>query len=911
MKRKLTLLSILSIIILSTNAQNSLQWEELGPKNVGGRTRAILLDHRDASRSTVYAGMVSGGLWKSTDHGATWQQLLSVYTCAAVTCIAQDGNGRIYFGTGEGLAMPEGTSRGSGSVGNGLHFLYGNDQDSILPSTMPTYLSNSVTWSMINRIAINPINPLDIYAAISDFGGTGGLEHSLDGGNTWIVIGSATAPISGLTNNYNGAADVKFSADGNYIFASVGLEYNFFPSNNLIISHDGRHTFSYVNDTSFPVNIWRIEIGTAPSDPLTAYISMAGSVGAFAGVWRTSDGGTTWMKIGSPTGVLTDVFGNDGQGWFDNAIAISPSNSGMIYLGGIELYSYTDLAGWTLASTYNGNINYHLPNWIHEDIQTIVFNDQDSDEMYIGCDGGIFKSINASSSFPNPTYIESNEGYNTVQNYSVAADLNGNVFGGTQDAGNFLVNINQGAEQLGTVDGVYTEISHFDSTVFIGGYIEGREYRSSTRGIAWISMFDSIIDPRHYDEPSICGEPQGAGNAPFITAFWLAETKNATNSVSNVPFVDNISHNAGDVVTVTSYIGQAFQDTLTAPLPAGDTVYVTDRLQSRLYFATSCGLWMTPDILNFGRTPRWFRITSSADDVKSFAFSATGDTIYLGRNSIVTRISGLNSVPFDSFPVGQNNIVMTGYPQYQEVNISVTTPGRFIEGLDVDVHDPGHVLCAVAGFTAPGTPHVYVSMDADSTWTAVDGNLPNMPVYQCVIDAYNSNHYIIGSEMGFWDSYDGGTTWTEQNGGIVVREPIYRLRQQTYLSDQCYALYAGTHGRGMWRCTTITAEQATCTVVPLGISSPTEMAYNNAMLLYPNPMDDKGKVMIELAEPSDVTLRVVDMTGRILQETLHSHLSEGANTLDLNTSSLSDGSYLVVARLSKGQTYTRTLVVAR
>jgi hypothetical protein len=165
--------------------------------------------------------------------------------------------------------------------------------------------------------------------------------------------------------------------------------------------------------------------------------------------------------------------------------------------------------------------------------------------------------------------------------------------------------------------------------------------------------------------------------------------------------------------------------------------------------------------------------------------------------------------------------------------------------------------------------------------------------------------------MGFWDSYDGGTTWTEQNGGIVVREPIYRLRQQTYLSDQCYALYAGTHGRGMWRCTTITAEQATCTVVPLGISSPTEMAYNNAMLLYPNPMDDKGKVMIELAEPSDVTLRVVDMTGRILQETLHSHLSEGANTLDLNTSSLSDGSYLVVARLSKGQTYTRTLVVAR
>ena len=320
---------------------------------------------------------------------------------------------------------------------------------------------------------------------------------------------------------------------------------------------------------------------------------------------------------------------------------------------------------------------------------------------------------------------------------------------------------------------------------------------------------------------------------------------------------------------------------------------------------------MTPDILDFSHTPRWFRINSLSDDVKSFAFSTTGDTIYIGRNSIVTRISGLNSVPFDSFPTGQNNIVATGYPQYHEVNTTVTSAGRYIEGLDVDVHNPSHVLCAVAGFTAPGTPSVYASTDAGTTWTAVGGNLPDIPVYQCVIDAYNSNHYIIGSELGFWDSYDGGTTWTEQNGGIVIREPIYRLRQQNYLSDQCYALYAGTHGRGMWRCTTITAEQANCTVVPLGINSPTEMVQSNNLQIYPNPMDDNGKAILELSESSAVTLQIIDMTGRVLQETLHDRQKEGTNTFDLNTSSLTDGSYLVVASLSNGQTLTRKLVVAR
>jgi hypothetical protein len=239
----------------------------------------------------------------------------------------------------------------------------------------------------------------------------------------------------------------------------------------------------------------------------------------------------------------------------------------------------------------------------------------------------------------------------------------------------------------------------------------------------------------------------------------------------------------------------------------------------------------------------------------------------------------------------------------------VTTAGRFLEGIDVDINDPTHVICAIAGYSSAGTPHVYQSSNSGNSWTPVTGTLPNMPVYQCVIDAYNSSHYIIGSELGIWDSYDRGATWAEENDGINARVPVYRLRQQGYLSDQCYSLYIGTHGRGMWRSTTLTTASG-CSVDPLGISTAT--AEINNLLVYPNPVSGaSGRVVIDLEKASPVTLRVIDMPGRLMTETSYSNLPAGRNELALNTSGLASGTYLVVSTLASGETMTRTFVVAK
>ncbi|HWY99026.1 MAG TPA: hypothetical protein VNY36_08075, partial [Bacteroidia bacterium] len=121
-------------------ATMGLNWTNLGPTNIGGRTRAILIDKNDPTHNTVFAGGVSGGLWKSVNGGASWNTINDNLSNICVSSIAQDSSGNIFIGTGEGFSLyVEGEAFSTGILGGGMFESTDDGKTfTLVPGTQPT-----------------------------------------------------------------------------------------------------------------------------------------------------------------------------------------------------------------------------------------------------------------------------------------------------------------------------------------------------------------------------------------------------------------------------------------------------------------------------------------------------------------------------------------------------------------------------------------------------------------------------------------------------------------------------------------------------------------------------------------------------------------------------------------------------
>lgn len=894
--------------VYASRSALNLQWEELGPDDVGGRTRAILIDKRDPTNQTIYAGGVSGGMWKSLDGGNTWNKLPNWNQWLAVTCIAQanDANKTIFIGTGEGLAQPFGTSLNSGTAGNGIFRLDNEDNPTLItPDEFSVRGSqNDGVWSLVNRIAINPRDPNQLAAATGK-----GLYQSDDGGNTWYASILPTALLN------KPAADVKWANDGTIVFASVG-QNSISSGTRLVVSQNGGFSWRVIanNRQGFPPQQGRIEIAIAPSNPNIAYVSIAGTVGATYQVLRTenaSDTGIIWKVIGAK-GPLFDPMGDNNQGWYDNVIAVSPADPNRVYHGGVDFYTWSDLSGWKeINFGYTSEVN---PRYIHPDQHAITIADNDPNLMYVGSDGGVARTTDAYSSFPFPNFSVKNRGFNVTQFYSVGAGLGGEVMGGTQDNGtryvNYRGNTRMSSRQVMGGDGIYSEISHLDRRMFFAGIYYGQVFRSGNYAASFDGFFDLKVDRTGKGCPSRCGSQECNGNAPFITPFYLSETKNAANGLIKTTFKADKDYLAGDEVTVTSNTADIkFKATLTADLAKNQTVQINDPFRSRFFLTSSCGVWLTSEALELGGIPKWHKLTNStAGQVNAYAATKDANTLYIGTSAgMVYRFADLNPrCDTLTYPIGDNAVGVL-YPTQPNVTNQYTSrtvaANRSIEGIAVDPNDDNHVVAVVAGYSATNQPHVYESFDGGQNWRADTTGLPNMPVYDVVV--HDANTIIIGTELGMW-SWDG-SRWYEENN-TLPRVPVFRLIEKNLYQDGCPVLYIGTHGRGMWRSTTLTP--GGCNLVA-GVEEVVKTPEIANLNIFPNPANETSKVSVSLENSAPVTLRIFDMTGKLYRENIYGDTKPGQNIFDLNASGLSPGTYILSATAANTRTQSRLFVVAK
>ena len=455
---------------------DSASWTWVGPGNIGGRIRSILV--HPTTTTTMWVGGVGGGVWKTLNGGTTWFPLNDFMANLAIGCLVMDPTNPnvIYAGTGEGFSNADGL-RGAGIF------------KSIDGGTSWTQLPFTATSSFyfVNRLAVCPTNNLILIAAT----GTG-VWRSTDGGTNWSqryasgVLDCAYHPTDGLCIA-SGTGRCLYSLDS-------GLTWN----NAAGVSVAGR-----------------IELAYAASSPNIVYASANNNSGE---VYVSSDGGQNFAFASNPQHL-------GGQGWYDNCIWVDPTNPNVVIVGGTDLYrsvnggaSFSDIGG------YSGGV--------HPDQHAIVsipgFDGVSTKTIFIGNDGGIFRATDAYAVTPGSGWATLNHNLGITQFYGAAGNsTSGTIVGGTQDNGTLRDTSVGGTSGWTTMfggDGGFCAADQSDPNYFYGEYVYLQIHRSSNGGLSSSYITSGLGDAGVPNS----GDPDGQGpdgdpdaSANFISPFIL------------------------------------------------------------------------------------------------------------------------------------------------------------------------------------------------------------------------------------------------------------------------------------------------------------------------------------------------------------------------------------------------------
>ncbi|MEO7265349.1 MAG: T9SS type A sorting domain-containing protein [Ferruginibacter sp.] len=463
-------------------AISGINWVERGPSNIGGRTRALIFDTRDATNNTLFAGAVAGGIWKCTNLTGTpvWTKMNDILDNVAISCIIQDpnNNNTFYAGTGE--------TWGNIDAMRGLGIFKSTDGGSSwtqLPST------NNPDFYYTQRIAINTAG--NIFAATSS-----GIKKSLNAGINWTTV---------LNGNFT---DLEIAAN-NDLYAA-----NFFGRVYKSTASNAGATGSWA-DISPAGAYKRIKLATAASDAQRVYILCEGPTSANCdAIYRTENGGTSWISCTVPT--IIDQGSNSnftrGQAWYDLTASVDPNNADIVVIGGVDALrttnkgaAWTQVTTWTLGGTAGTGLQV-----AHADHHTAVFAPGSSTRLVWGTDGGVYFTDNLTNvtASTKPTVVSKNDGYNITQFYCGAIHptaASNYLLAGAQDNGSLKLNagpITTGTEVSGG-DGAFCHINQTNANYQVTSYVYSNYYRSTNGGTSFSSVVNdnngSFINPTDLD----------------------------------------------------------------------------------------------------------------------------------------------------------------------------------------------------------------------------------------------------------------------------------------------------------------------------------------------------------------------------------------------------------------------------
>lgn len=679
-------------------------WVTIGPRNINGRVKCLAVHPTDSE--TVYAGSASGGVWKSTNGGQSWDPLWNSEESLAIgaLAIAPTNSNTIYAATGEWTP-----GYGPGFAGAGL-----------FASTNAGNTWTQHTGLSSRRVAQCLVSPTDenrVYVA-----GNNGFERSTDGGATWSTL--RAGQISDA---------VIDSSDGDVIYINIR-------NDGIYKTTDGGATWNLLNNgpTGAAADWMRLDIGVSGASGTNFVIAKRSGT-----IYTTSDGGATWTTLAGSHG------GVSYHAWC-NLLAVAPDDEDIFLAGGAGQYQ----------RTANGGASWANISGLHADHHRAVFAPSSTSIVYSCNDGGVYRSNDKGATFEKVSH-----GLIITQFYDVGAwDTIGTVVGGgTQDQG---TNFSHGGltwQRIFGWDGGYFVIHPSNPRTMYAEHQNTDIHKTTDGSGSWVQCTAGItgsnpwtgvitMDPNNPDT-LFTGTQRVFRTTDGCATPWVQSSQDLSGSVTSIAVARSDSNRiyaaTSSGIVIRSDDGGAtspWVDKTAAPLPSRTCkdVIVDDTDEDRVLavFGGVTGGAASHVFLSTSGGNAWTDISGNLPDgtVNAAAFDPNAvDTLYVGTDVGVFRTTD-GGTSWQAFDNGIPNVSISDLTvDPQDQLLVAATFGRGMYKVSIapanvepaaDLYLRDSVLDTGERFPTPsGLPNPTDPSDTVGHWESPDIKVEVQPYY--------------------------------------------------------------------------------------------------------------------------------------------------------------------------------------
>jgi photosystem II stability/assembly factor-like uncharacterized protein len=709
-----------------------LEFREIGPAVMGGRIDDFAVV--ESNPDIVFAGVASGGVWKTTNNGTTWEPVFDKEGVSTIgdIAIAPSDPSIVWVGTGEP------NNRQSSSWGDGVY----------------KSMDGGKTWQRmgltgthhIGRIVIHAKNPDIVYvAALGHLWGPNperGVYKTTDGGKTW----SQVLKIS----NDTGISDIAMDSQSPDTLYAAAYErrrtpYGFNgggPEGGIYKSIDGGATWKKLTK-GLPYenggDTGRIGLDIYRKDPNIVYALVQHEKG---GTFRSEDKGETWKKMSD----------TDPRPSYYSQVRIDPNNDLRIWVLGAAMY-YSEDGGKTFSS--------QRVQKIHGDFHALWIDPADSNHILAGSDGGIHWSYDNGKTW---------DFLNTIaigQFYEIGLDNERpyHVCGGLQDNGSWCGPVrtltkdgisNEDWVLVHDSDGFYAQIDPVDPSIV---YVEAQDGNLSRR------------DTRTGQERWI--QPEANPSEPHYRFNWNSPVVVSVHDHMTIYYGGNYmfkSTNRGDSWTrlgtdLTTGVDRN-KLSISGKVPDKKMLSRHDGVEEYPTITTISESPVTPDVLWAGADDGNLQVTR--DGGKTWK-NVAGRVPGLPKSTYVSRVvaskyaEGTAYATFDGHRNDDYNIYIFMTTDYGEswkpIHNGIPETAGSVHVLREHPHN-SNLLFA-------GTEYgLWISWDRGANWSALKGNFPTVPVDDIQLQT-RENDLVLGTHGRSVWVLDDITPLEKMNGSVA------------------------------------------------------------------------------------------------------------------------------------------------